>query len=102
MKRKFFDLSSPARRQLDAIASLAHMFRERRIDAWLFGGWAVDFWVGRVSRAHDDVDLAVLLGDRAAIHDLILGAGWLPAPVDDAAKDITDHNALSRVEPLGE
>ena len=172
------DLSSPARRQLDAIASLAHLFRERRIDAWLFGGWAVDFWVGRVSRTHDDVDLAVLLGDRAAIHDLILGAGWLPAPVDDeaigagyrrhdvlleltfvetdddgrvlipfvtgpavwstipfgdvtrqlhgvrcrtvplevlrrdkatpredaddAAKDITDHNALSRVEPLGE
>ena len=79
------NLSSEPGRQLDAIASLAHLFHERRIDSWLFGGWAVDFWVGRVSRKHDDVDLAVRLSDRAAIQDLVLGDGWHPAPVDDGA-----------------
>jgi len=78
-------MSSHSGHQLDAIASLAHLFRERRIDSWLFGGWAVDFWVGQVTREHGDVDLAVRLGDRPDIHDLLLGDGWHPAPVDDQA-----------------
>jgi hypothetical protein len=26
---------------------------------WLFGGWAVDFHAGRVTRDHADIDLAV-------------------------------------------
>ena len=77
--------SSHSGQQLDAIAGLAHLFRERRIDHWLFGGWAVDFWVGQVTREHGDIDLAVRLGDRPAIHELLLGDGWHPAPVEDEA-----------------
>ena len=78
-------LSSHSREQLDAIARLEQLLRERRIGSWLFGGWAVDFWVGRVTREHGDLDLAVRLGDRHAIHDLLLSDGWDPAPVDDEA-----------------
>ncbi len=37
-----------------------------------------------MTREHGDVDLAVPLGDRHAIHDLLLGDGRDPAPVDDA------------------
>ena len=78
-------VSSHSGAQLDAIGSVAQLFRERSVDHWLFGGWAVDFWVGQVTREHGDVDLAVRLSDRAAIDDLLVGDGWHTAPVDDDA-----------------
>jgi len=77
--------SSLAGEQLDAIASVARLFRERGVDHWLFGGWAVDFWVGCMTREHGDVDLAVRLRDRPLIDEVLLADGWQPAPVDDEA-----------------
>ena len=44
--------------QLAAIASIGRALDQEAIDYWLFGGWAVDFWVGRVTREHDDIDVA--------------------------------------------
>jgi hypothetical protein len=78
-------MDSSAGEQLDAIARIARLFRERGIDHWLFRGVGVDFWVGRVTREHVDVDLAVRLPDRPSIHELLLGEGWHVAPVDDEA-----------------
>jgi len=78
-------MSSHSGAQLDAIAGVAQLFRERSVDYWLFGGWAVDFWVGHMTREHGDVDLAVRLRDRPTVHELLLGDGWHPAPVDDEA-----------------
>jgi lincosamide nucleotidyltransferase A/C/D/E len=41
------------------------------IDAWIDGGWGIDALVGRETRAHEDLDLVVALGDlppaRAAL-----------------------------------
>ena len=42
---------------------------------WLFGGWAVDFHAGRITRLHDDVDLAVWLDDVPRIVELLVGTG---------------------------
>lgn len=53
------------------------------IDLWLFGGWAVDFYAGSVTRAHDDVDIAVCLEDVPAISQLLEAEGWRHAPSDD-------------------
>jgi len=78
-------MSSHSGAQLDAIAGVAQLFRERSVDYWLFGGWAVDFWVGHATREHGDVDLAVRLRDRPAVHEFLLADGWHPAPVDDEA-----------------
>jgi hypothetical protein len=50
---------------------------------WLFGGWAVDFYVGSVTRTHDDVDLAVWLVDLPRIAELLQNDGWRHAPLDD-------------------
>jgi hypothetical protein len=77
--------SSLAGEQLDAIASVARLFRERGVDHWLFGGWAVDLWVGCMTREHGDVDLAVRLRDGPLIDEVLLADGWQPAPVDDEA-----------------
>ena len=38
----------------------------------LCGGWAVDAWLGRVTREHLDVDLSVFEEDQAAGQDLNL------------------------------
>ena len=40
-----------------AIASLSRALDQKAIDYWLFGGWAVEVWVGRVTQGHDDVDV---------------------------------------------
>jgi hypothetical protein len=69
--------------QLDAIHSLDETLGAAGIDYWLFGGWAVDFWVGRVTRAHDDVDAAAWRRDRDAIDAALAAGGWRHAPVDD-------------------
>jgi len=37
------------------------------IDYWRFGGWAVDFYVGFVTRPHDDLDVGELRGVRSRL-----------------------------------
>jgi hypothetical protein len=54
-----------------------------RIDYWLFGGWAVDFYAGAVTRAHDDIDIAVWLTDHERIAELLRADGWQHAPEHD-------------------
>jgi len=45
---------------LSALSRLDELFGQHGIEYWLFGGWAVDFHAGKVTRPHDDLDLAVL------------------------------------------
>ena len=66
--------------QLEALASIRERFDAQGIEYWLFGGWAVDFHAGDVSRPHDDLDLAVWLEDRERIAALLETDGWSHAP----------------------
>ena len=72
-----------AQGQLLAIARVAESLEARRLDHWLFGGWAVDFWVGRPTRTHHDVDVAVWQRDRASIHRALTDGGWGHTPFAD-------------------
>jgi hypothetical protein len=69
--------------QLSALAEVNESLQKAGIDYWLFGGWAVDFYVGSVTRLHDDVDLAVWLVDIPQITKLLLTNGWHHAPSED-------------------
>jgi hypothetical protein len=40
----------------------------------LCGGWAVDAWVGRVTRKHVDVDIAIFIEDQRPLFEHL--AGW--------------------------
>jgi hypothetical protein len=66
----------PHHEQLNALAELHQLLDGSAIDYWLFGGWAVDFHAGAVSRDHADLDIAVWAADRDRIAQLLGAAGW--------------------------
>jgi hypothetical protein len=71
--------------QLAALARIVALFEPRGIEYWLFGGWAVDFHLRAVTRAHDDLDVAVWRSDLAAIALLLEQDRWKHTP--DADED---------------
>jgi hypothetical protein len=70
-------------RQLAALGWVGGRLDSEGIAYWLFGGWAVDFYAGLVTRPHDDVDLAVWLDDLERIAKLLESDGWRHAPAED-------------------
>jgi hypothetical protein len=75
--------------QLAAIRAQHDRFVRHGIEYWLFGGWAVDFYVGRVTRTHDDIDLAIWQMDLKAVDRVLRDAGWVlqPRPGEDGYTD---------------
>ena len=69
--------------QLSALAGVSRQLDDAGIAYWLFGGWAVDFYAGSVTRPHDDVDIAVWLEEVPRIAELLTSDGWHHAPEDD-------------------
>jgi Aminoglycoside-2''-adenylyltransferase len=74
-----------AQAQLAAIASLDDLLAGEGIEYWLFGGWAVDFHAGWITRRHEDVDIAVWAKDLGRIAPLLEGSGW--RHTSDAGED---------------
>jgi len=69
-----------AEAQLAGLADVVARLESEAIDYWLFGGWAVDFHVGRLTRVHTDVDLAVPLDELPPVRSLLERDGWRHAP----------------------
>ena len=74
------DLTS---QQLAALARVDDLLGAAGIDYWLFGGWAVDFYAGAVTRPHDDLDIAVWSDELPQIAALLHADGWHHAPEAD-------------------
>jgi hypothetical protein len=68
------------RDHLAALAELDKLLRRHGVDYWLFGGWTVDFHAGRVTREHDDIDVAVWADDYSRLAELLVGRGWAHRP----------------------
>ena len=44
---------------------------------WFFcGGWAIDLFLGRVTRSHEDVDVALLRSDQLVMQAYLRERGW--------------------------
>ena len=69
--------------QTAALASAAEALGSAGLEHWFFGGWAVDLWVGRLTRSHDDIDVLVQRVDEAAVDAALTAAGWVHTPRDD-------------------
>jgi hypothetical protein len=61
----------PSAAALEGVANLMSSYGR---PWWIAGGWAIDLFVDRISRAHDDVDVAVLRKDQRALQRHL--AGW--------------------------
>jgi len=66
--------------QLEALGRLHELFEQAGIDYWVFGGWAVDFYAGRLTRPHGDIDVAVWMIDLGRVDELLSHAGWNHTP----------------------
>jgi hypothetical protein len=84
--------------QLAALAEVGGALAETGIAHWLFGGWAVDFYAGEITRPHFDVDLAVWLDDVPRIVNLLEAAGWRHAPEIDEDGGTGYERAAVRLE----
>jgi len=71
-------------RGLTALGSASSALDGAELEHWFFGGWAVDLWVGRLTRSHDDIDVLVWRRDESRIDEALTAAGWvhMPSPED--------------------
>lgn len=47
-----------------SIAELAEIFNRIGIRWWISGGWAIDLYLGRQTRKHEDIDVQILRADQ--------------------------------------
>jgi hypothetical protein len=67
---------SRERRQLELIHEFASQAEEAGVDCWLRGGWALDFLLGRVTRAHEDIDLFIWAADSPRLLPRLTDKGY--------------------------
>ncbi len=65
--------------QLGALSHVDELFARSGVEYWLFGGWAVDFHAGVITRPHDDIDVAIWRSDLHTISTLLEQDGWVHA-----------------------
>lgn len=62
--------------QLGVVGYISDLLSKSRIAHWLFGGWAVDFAIGRITRPHDDIEFMIRQEDGGRVDDLLAEAGF--------------------------
>lgn len=63
-------------RQLALIAEFVSLSEAASTECWLRGGWALDFFVGRVTRPHEDIDLFIWAEDVATLLPILGRKGF--------------------------
>ncbi|MFK0257902.1 nucleotidyltransferase domain-containing protein [Streptomyces sp. NPDC090445] len=67
-------------RQLRLIGETVDLAKALGVEVRLRGGWAMDFFIGEVTRDHEDIDWFAWTGDAAALADALMRSGWQPVP----------------------
>ena len=75
--------SSDYDRGLSMVGSASHALDGAGLEHWFLGGWAVDLWVGRLTRPHEDIDVLVWRRDEGRIHEVLQEAGWVHTPTPE-------------------
>ena len=65
------------------VGSAADALEGAGLEHWFFGGWAVDLWVGRLTRPHEDIDVLVWRRDEGRVHEVLQEAGWVHTPTPE-------------------
>ncbi len=85
-----------SRRQLDVIAEIVRLADATGVDVWLRGGWAMDFFLGEVTRPHLDIDFFCAASDAdrlvAALHEH--GYRDDPGPPPEQQRDLVTADGI--------
>lgn len=68
------------------------------IAVWLDGGWGVDALVGEETRAHDDLDVVIALGQAGAARAALGAAGFLLAEDESPTRFVLRDPADRRID----
>jgi lincosamide nucleotidyltransferase A/C/D/E len=68
----------------ETVIEIIQLLNDHQIDVILDGGWAVDALIGKQTRNHDDLDLAVFHKDVAQVRTLLEEQGYFKVPRDDS------------------
>ncbi len=60
----------------DEVRRVGALLGGLRCGWYVCGGWALDLFLDRVTRAHKDVDIAVARRDQSEVQDYLLRRGW--------------------------
>ncbi|WP_328623489.1 nucleotidyltransferase domain-containing protein [Streptomyces sp. NBC_00354] len=87
-----------ADQQLRLIAEIVQVAGALEVEVWLRGGWAMDFFLGEVTRDHEDIDWFAWTDNAGALAEGLLLHGYQPIPGPppdlqlDFAKDGLDNS----------
>ena len=65
------------------VLAIIDLFTEHAIELWIDGGWGVDALLGRQTREHSDLDIAMHHEDVPLIRRLVAERGFTDIPRDD-------------------
>ena len=58
------------------VAKVCRALRDMPCGWYVCGGWAIDLFLGRVTRAHKDVDISVARADQLRAQEFMRARGW--------------------------
>jgi hypothetical protein len=58
------------------VGRVAALLRDLPCEWYVCGGWAVDLYLGRVTRSHKDVDVSVARKSQLEVRDYMSARGW--------------------------
>ena len=66
-----------------AVIEFVKLLNTHKIEVWIDGGWGVDALLGKQTRLHADLDIAVLHADVPHIRALLAARNYQEVPRDD-------------------
>ena len=77
-----------ASRQLGLISEVAAVAARLEVEVWLRGGWAMDFFLGEITRDHEDIDWFAWAADARRIEAALRERGFVPVDGPPAAQQL--------------
>lgn len=71
--------------QAEDVISLYNLFEQNGINVWIDGGWGIDALLGKQTRPHKDLDIAINHKDKPKLLKLFQERGYKNVPRDDTS-----------------
>lgn len=89
--------------QAEDVLKLYKLFEENGIEVWIDGGWGIDALLGKQTRPHNDLDIAIDDKDKPRLRKLLEERGYKQSLPSDDGKDVprddrSDWNFVLRDE----